>query len=131
MGVFNNITNALNAKLASIPAIPQVMWPNEGKEPTQGVSFVRPTLLPAASQVYTLTDENYHSGIYQVDIYVKLKNGSSQALLIADAIREAYNRQTLNSSGTRVFIQNISMSQAQREDAWWRVFIEINYVTVA
>jgi len=131
MGVFNNIQNALNAKLASIPAIPLVYYPNSSQEPQRGTNFVRPSLLPAASELYTINNENYHSGIYQVDIFVKLNNGTSQALLIADAIREAFNRQILNASGTRVFIQNISMSTAERDEAWWRVFLEINYICVA
>jgi hypothetical protein len=131
MGVFNNIQNALNTKLASIVGIPTVYYPNDNNEPTRGTNFVRPTLLPASSELYTINNENYHSGIYQVDIFTKLNKGTSEALLIADSIREAFNRQVLTSSGTRVFIQNINMSRAERDEAWWHVFLEINYICVA
>lgn len=131
MGVLNNIQNALNAQLAGISGVPLIYYSNDSREPIRGIPFLRPTLLPAASEVYTLTDGNYHSGIYQVDIFTKINNGTSEALLIADAIRNGFNRQTLNSSGTTVFIKNISMSQGQREEAWWHVYLEINYICVA
>lgn len=131
MSVFNNIQNALNAKLSAISGVPTIFWPNSIKEPIRGQNFVRPSLLPASSELYTLNNGNYHTGIYQIDIFVKLNNGTSEALLIADAIRDGFNRQRLNSSGTTVFIQNISMSQAERSEAWWRVYLEVNYLSVA
>lgn len=131
MGVFNNIQNALHTKLAAVSGLPTIYYPNDNNEPVRGTNFVRPTLIPAASQLYTINNENYHSGIFQVDIFVKLNNGTSQALLLADSIREAFNKQVLTASGTRVFIQHISMSRAERDEAWWHVFLEINYICVA
>jgi len=131
MGVFNDIQNALNAKLNSISGIPAIYWPNDQKEPINGTSFVRPTLMPASSELYTLNDSNYHSGIYQIDIFVPLKTGTSVAMLIADKIREAFNKQSFSSNTTLVHTQQISISLGEREEAWWHCYVEVNYLCVA
>jgi hypothetical protein len=131
MGVFNNIQNALNVKLNSLSGIPTIYWPNTQNEPTAGTNWLRPTLLPAASRPETLTNGNYHSGIYQVDIYTSLKKGTSEAFLIADTIREGFNRQRLANNGTIVNIVNVSVSTARRDEGWWNVFVEISYICVA
>jgi len=132
MGVFNDIQNALNTKLNSISgSLPAIFWPNTQKEPTKNVDYIRPTLLPASTELYTLNAGDYHQGIYQVDIFVQLNKGTSAALVIADQIRTLFRRQSLVSGTTIVHTQNISMSQAQRDEGWWHVFVEVNYLSVA
>lgn len=131
MSVFNNIQNALNTQLNSVGGLPTIYWPNTPNEPVQNTNFIRPTLLPATSQLYTLNEGDYHQGIYQVDVFVKLKQGTSEALLLADTIRDSFRRESLTSSGTIVHIQNISMSQAERIEGWWRVMVNISYLSVA
>ncbi len=131
MGVLNDIQNALNTKLDSLSGLPTIYWQNTSKEPIQGTNFIRATLLPAAGRLLTLNNENEHIGIYQVDIFTKINNGTSQALLLADIIREGFLRQSLITNTTIVHIQNISMSQAQRDESWWHMFVEINYFSVA
>ena len=132
MGVFNDIQNALNQKLQSLSgSLPLILWPNSQKEPLKGVDYLRPTLLPASSENYTLNNGNYHQGIYQIDIFVDLNKGTSTALSIADQIRTLFLRQSIVKNTTIVHIQNISMSQAQRDEGWWHVFVEVNYLSVA
>ena len=132
MGVFNDIQNALNAKLNSISGdLPLIYWPNSQLEPNRNNSYIRPTLLPASSENYTLNGGNYHQGIYQVDIFVQLNKGTAAAFLLADQIRELFLRQSIVANTTIVHIQNISMSQAQRDEGWWHVFVEVNYLSVA
>jgi len=131
VGTFNNIQNALNTRLANISGLPVIYYPNDQKEPLQSTPYLRPTLLPATSQLYTLNDGDYHQGIYQIDIYKQLKFGSAPVLLIADAIRDGFRRQSLTSNGTIVHIQNISISQARKEEGWWSCYVEVNYLCVA
>jgi len=131
MSTFNNIQNALNIKLNSLSGLPTIFWPNTQLEPAQNQNYIRPTLIPATSTLYTLNEGDYHSGIYQVDVFVKLKQGSSEALLLADVIRDGFIRESLTEGGTLVHIQNISMSQAERIESWWRVFVEIRYLSIA
>lgn len=131
MSTFNDIQNALNTQLNSLSGLPSIYWPNTQIEPVEGSNFVRPTLIPATSELYTLNEGDYHRGIYQVDVFVKLKQGTSEALLLADIIRDGFRRESLTSNSTIVHIQNISMSRAERIESWWRVIVDISYLSVA
>ncbi len=131
MSTFNDIQNALNTKLNSVSNIPTVYWPNTQNEPAQGTSWIRPTLMPATSELYTLNNENMHKGIYQIDIFTPLKKGSYDTIAIADSIRDAFNRASLVANTTTVFIQNISISSSQKVESWWHCYIEVNYLCVA
>jgi len=131
MSTFNNIQNALNAKLASLSGLPTIFYQNTQNTPAQGVSYLRPTLLPARSTLLTLNDEDMHQGLYQIDIYTQLKKGTAPILLLADIIRDGFRRQSLVSSGTIVHIQNISISPVQQIESWCHCYVEVNYLCVA
>lgn len=131
MSVFNNIQNALNTQLASLSGLPVIYYPNMQNEPIQGTPYIRPTLLPARSELLTLNNEDMHQGLYQIDIYTQLKKGTAPILLLADIIRDGFRRQSLTSSGTVVHIQNISISPTQRVESWWHCYVEVNYLCVA
>lgn len=129
MSLINNIQNALNAKLASINGLPTVYYPNVEKTPVQGTDWLRPTLLPANSDLYTLNNENMHQGIYQIDIFTQIKKGTAPLLLIADSIRDSFNAdKSLTSGGQVVHLQQISIGQAQRIESWWSCYVQINYL---
>ncbi len=131
MSTFNDIQNALNTKLAATSGLPVIYYPNMDKEPVQGTSYIRPTLLPANTTLLTLNNEDMHQGIYQIDIYTELKKGTAPTLLIADAICTAFRRTKLTANSTIVHAQQISMSQAQRVESWWHMYISINYICIA
>lgn len=131
MSTFNDIQNALNAKLASISGLPTIFYENIQNTPSQGTSYLRPTVLPASSELYTFTEGDLHHGIYQIDIYTQVKKGTSPMLLLADAIRDGFRRAKLTSGSTTVFIQNISISPAQQIENWWHCYVEVNYLCVA
>lgn len=131
MGVFNDVQNALNARLNALSGLPTIAWPNDQKEPAQGTNYIRPTLLAVLDTLYTLNNEDFYRGIYQIDIFTKLKNGSAEALLLADVIREGFRRQSLTSNSTIVHTQEISTSQAERVEGFWRVMVDVNYICVA
>lgn len=129
MSLINNIQNALNNYLSGIAGLPTIYYPNVSKEPIQGTEFLRPTLLPANSELFTVNNENRHIGIYQIDIFTDLKKGTAPLWLIADAIRDGFKTiKSVSSGGDTVFIQEISISQAQRIESWWSCFVQINYL---
>lgn len=129
MSLINNIQNALNTQLATVAGLPTAYYPNVQKEPTQGTNWVRPTLLPANSTLFTITNENKHMGIYQVDIFTQLKKGTAPLWLIADAIRDNFKAVHSITSGSDVIhIQEISISQASREESWWHCYVQVNYI---
>ena len=131
MSVFSDIQNALNTALNNISGLPAIYFPNDLKQPLQDIPYIRPTLLPAASQLYTLDDEDLHLGIYQVDIFVPLKKGIKELNDYADAIHDSFRRETFTIGTTNVFIQQISISQQQRIEAWWSCYVEVGYLCVA
>ena len=129
MSLINNIQNALNTQLATVSGLPTVYYPNVENTPSQGTSWVRPTLLPANSVLYTLNNANMHQGIYQVDIFTQIKKGTAPLWLIADSIRDNFNAVNgITSGADTVHIQEISISQAQRIESWWSCYVQINYI---
>ncbi len=129
MSLINNIQNALNTRLATVSGLPTVYYPNVESTPTQGTSWVRPTLLPANSDTFTLNGQNQHQGIYQVDVFTQIKKGTAPLWLIADAIRDNFNTNKKITSGSDVInIQAISFSTAQRVESWWSCYVQINYI---
>lgn len=129
MGVFSNIQRALDTKLNTLANRPFIAWPNTKYAPTENTAFIRPTLLPVSSDLYTLNNEHRNPGIYQIDVFVPLEKGLNSALSLIDDIAEHFSSDRRLSAGTdTVFIQNISISPAERQEAWLRIYIEINYV---
>jgi len=131
MSVFSDIQNALNTALSEISGLPVIYYPNDLKSPVQDNSYIRPTLIPASSELYTLNEGDFHQGIYQVDVFVPLKKGIREVNQYADAIHDGFKRQTFNIGTTNVFIQQISISQQQRIEAWWSCYVEVSYLCVA
>jgi len=129
MSLINNIQNALNERLSDIVNLPQIFWPNIANEPQKGVDWIRPTLIPANSQLSTLNNYDMHQGIYQIDIYTGLKKGTAPLFLLADAIRDDFKSvKSLTSGDDIIHLQAISISQAQRVESWWSCFVQINYL---
>jgi hypothetical protein len=128
MSLNNNIQNALTHQLSQVPSIPTIAYANADFEPEKGVDYVRPTLIPARSEMFSL-EEGKHSGIYQVDIYTELNKGTAPLLLLADSIRDKFiSDRRLTSGSDVIFIQEISISPAQRVEGWWSCYVEINYI---
>ena len=130
MSVFSDIHNALNLHLDGISGLPDIYYPNVDAEPTKPVNWLRPTLLPASTETYTLDGNDKFHGIYQVDIFTILKTGIDPINTIADAIRDGFNRQTLSFGGTLVRIENVNVSPIARDEAWLHCFVEINYFCI-
>lgn len=129
MAVLGNIQAALDTRLNSLSNRPFIAWPNTKYVPAENVSYIRPTLLPAASQLYTITDNHRNSGIYQIDIFTALEKGMAPALTLADNIKVHFEaNRTLTSGSDQVLIQAVSMGIPERQDAWFRVYLEVNYI---
>lgn len=129
MSLINNIQNALNTQLNTVVGLPTVAWPNVKYTPAQGTSYVRPTLLPARGELFTLNNEHMHKGIYQIDIFTQLKKGTAPLWLIADSIRDNFNAvKSVTSSSDVIHIQEINFSEARQVEGFWNCYVEINYI---
>ncbi len=132
MGVFSNIQTAMDTTLASTPSVPPIAWSNVEYTPTIGTTFVRPTLMPAGSQMATLNGTLKNPGIYQVDIFTPVGKGEGAALIIADRIKMHFeaNRRLVANSDT-IFILQVSLGKGERENAWNHIFVEVNYYCIS
>lgn len=129
MGVFSNIQRALDIKLNALADRPYIAWPNTKFKPSENASYIRPTLLPAASTLATLNDDHRNPGIYQVDVFVPLEKGLNAALTLVDDIKVHFeSERSLVEDDDVIMIQNISLGRLERQDAWFRVYLEVNYI---
>lgn len=129
--IFYNIQKALDQRLNTVSGLPTVAWPNIKFRPVRGTAHVRPTLLPATSTKETYAGTDRNPGIYQVDIYRPLDEGPKAALELADDIREHFDDQILTESGQKVYIENISILPPTRQESWYVLSVEINYLSIA
>lgn len=131
MGVFANIQRVLDEKIKTAPSNTYISWPNTNVKPgnAQLTQYIRPTMLLAATDVYTLNDYERIPGIYQIDVFGQTNRGVGQVYNIADEIKTHFeSSRTLIQDGTVVLIKGISMRQAEREDAWFKVIVEVNFI---
>ncbi len=124
------IEQALQKALNNVSGIPSVAWPNVKFEPAVGTAFLRPTLLPAKTDTFTLNEYNKHSGIYQIDIYVPNDKGIKDMYTLADSIKDYYqNNKRLVQGGQIVFVMSVGIGKSERQDAWYSTFVEIQYIS--
>ncbi len=129
MGVFSNIQRALDKRLALLPNIPFVAWPNTKTAPGISQTYLRPTLLPAKSTLYTLNDENFNPGIYQIDIFTPLNLGVGAALDLADNIKSLYEQaRTIVEGSDTIYIQEVSLIKGDRSDTYFMMSLDVSYI---
>lgn len=129
MGVYTNIYAALNTRLDALPSRPPVAWPNTNYKPILNTTYIRPTLLPAASELSSLARGQTHRGIYQIDVFVPVEKGINTLTTWLDAIESHFAAQdTLTAGSTKVYIQQSGISDFQRDEAWFFGYISINYL---
>jgi len=131
MATFANIQRVLDERLKTMPGVPFISWPNAEVRPGNAAltQYVRPSLLLANTELYTLNDYERIPGIYQIDIYGQLNRGVQQVYSIADSLKDHFeSNRALVQGSSLVFIQGINMGQAVREDKWFRVFVEVNFM---
>lgn len=129
MAVHTNIELALHTRLATLSGLPAVEWPNTAYTPTENTQFLRPTILPASSKLETLTGQEAHIGIYQVDVFVPLEKGVAALHTLLDGIATLFkSNKTMTAGGDTVFVQAVSRGRAQRQESWYVGFIEVNYL---
>lgn len=128
MAVFANIQKVLDTRLKALPSNPSIAWPNVKFIPGNASYYVRPTLIMSSTDVYTLDDYNRLPGIYQVDIFGQLNRGIQQVYSVADEIKSHFDTEKRLSEGSTVLhVNGIRLSQGERDEAWFKVFVEINF----
>lgn len=128
MGIYTEISAALNTQLARLEIEFPIQWPNTDYLPIEGTLFVRPTLLPATGVLNTLAGSYLQKGIYQIDVFCPLDMGMSVLTDITDIIYDLFSSdKVLTSNNQNIFIQDIVQGKAERTQGWYMGFVEIHY----
>jgi len=118
------LQNALNARLAALPDLPDVAWPNVPYTPQNGTEYLRPTLLPADNAPATLQWAETMTGIYQVDVFMPdAIKGPAAALTRAESIASHFRASTIDGLAIRA----ITVGTAQPDGAFYRVPVSVVY----
>lgn len=126
--VFTNIEACLNTRLSQLAGLPPVQWPNVDFMPTEGQTFLRPTLMPAAGKLSTVAGSYIETGLYQIDIFTPLNQGSYELTSLQDEIFNLYaGNKTITSNSVTVFVQDIVQGKGVREDGWYLGYITVYY----
>jgi hypothetical protein len=107
-----------------------VAWENIDFAPTQGQTYLRPTVLPSDTVQAELGDQgrDYHTGIYQVDVMAEAGEGKNAAYVLADSIADHFARGTdLTYNGVVVTIQQTKRLTGRTDSGWFMVPVEINF----
>mgnify|MGYP003643012703 CR=1 FL=1 len=131
---FLDISAALDTKLntfAVANSIP-VAWENLEYTPVVGTLYLRPTLLPAATEPVGLSYVSAldHLGIYQIDVIAPVDKGKGAAVTKADLLVTAFARGNLTYNGKIVTIKSTSRSTGTRDGAYYIVSVIINYQSI-
>ena len=128
MGRFSNIREALDSKLSSLSNLPSVAWENIKFDPAEGVTYLRPTVIPTISSMSTLARQQNNEGLYMIDIFVDKGNGSKTLLELVDDIYDHFvSTISLTANGTKVYIQAIERTPTRIEGAWATCSVSINF----
>lgn len=128
MAVFANIAKILDTRLKALPSSPSIAWPNTKFVPGNFAMYIRPTLILGDTDVYTLNDRNMLPGIYQVDVFSQLNRGIASAYAVADEIKNHFDGDKEMTEGSTILhIHGISLAQGERDDAWFHIYVSINF----
>jgi hypothetical protein len=130
MTEYLDISGALDLHLSTMAGLPDVAWENLDYQPVQGVSYLRPTHIPASTNQAALgnSGEDRHDGIYQVDVIAEAGKGKGAAYTLADQVADHFARGTdLTYNGLTVTIRNTPRLTGRTSNGWFIVPVEVQY----
>lgn len=127
---FKDIQIALDTRLSTLPGSTPVAWENTEYKPTKGQEWIRPTLISASSTLSCLDVRGQmNPGIYRVDVFYPVDNGSGNLLEKLDTIREHFQESlSLRSNETIILIRAVSIFQKLIEEkSWFMGSVDVNF----
>jgi len=130
MSFFDNIRTALDTKLNSLTGGTPIAWENGSYPPIKGTAFIRPRLIPSPSLLADFNGLQDNRGIYQIDLFYPLSNGTGDMLTKMDQIYDHFkNDIRLVSEGVVVNINEITRTRAgEVDEAWFMASLEIHFI---
>lgn len=126
--VFNDISAALDGRLALMPSLPPVAWENKVYEPVVDVLFLRPTNIQGDTVAATgAQDETV--GIYQVDVFAPTGEGKNAVVVMADMVADWLKQNTeITYLNQMVRVRSVSRGLIRSdENGWLSVNVDVTY----
>lgn len=129
MSFFLGVQTALDTQLYTLNNDIDIAWENINYTPIKESPYLRPTVMMSPSSLLNLDVLQLNEGIYQVDLFYPLEQGSGDLSSMADRIYDLFkSQQQIVSNDTTVYIKQISRTTpAIVEDAWFMASVEINF----
>ena len=128
---FTDISSALDSRLSTFAGGDPVAWPNIEFTPDTQTLFLRPSILPVATEQIGLGNDGFdiHRGIYQVDIVAMAGEGRGAAEAKADAVANHFARGTdLSYNGLSVRLGDVSRNQGINVGDRFVISLSIDYL---
>lgn len=102
---------------------------HEGKnfEPTSGVLYIRPFVLPASTSTNDLSGKDMYGGVFQIDVMAPVGKGRVECDAMCDTIAAHFNRQTLTYGGQDTIIRAISRTGGTVDGDRYKVSVSIEF----
>lgn len=127
---FTDISAALSGRLNTLTGETPVAWENLDYTPTDGVMFLRETLLPSSTLQTSFGNVGYdeHLGVYQIDVFAPKGGGKGAAIAKADSVADHFKRgTTLTYNSADVRIRTVSRAVFGYDENWLILSITIEY----
>jgi hypothetical protein len=130
VSVFASQSAALDGHLATMAGLPPVAWDNIEYEPVLGTAYLRPTDIRGTTNPVTISTagKDWTIGIYQIDVFTPAAAGKAAGIELADLLADHFAPVLiLTSGGVEVMTLSVSMRTSEKEGAWARKIVEIEY----
>lgn len=128
MGIFADISAALDGHLNTLTNAPPIAWPNGTYTPVEGTLYLRVTHSPITAQTVTHDYAENHGGTYLVTVFAPAGKYKGEALTMADAVADHFaGTRKLTYGGVTATVRAVSTATPVREGAWFSMPVAIAY----
>lgn len=129
MAVFKDLQAALETRLSTLSGLPEVAWANTAFKPTEDTAFFRPFIVPASGESLTQNRLQLNTGLFIIDTFVPSEKGTAALNTLVDAVYDHFMAvNTVTSGTTEVELVGINRMLAERDEAWFKGGVEIQYM---
>lgn len=127
MAAFKDIKIALDSYLDSMGS-DVIAWEGVRFSPMSAGLYLRPTVLPAVSNVAALNRTQEHNGIYQIDIIADRDTDIDTIFDKADEIRQHFLAvDSLTENTTSIFLRSITQLVLDDDEAYLYLPVQITW----
>lgn len=127
MAAFKDIKIALDSYLDSMGS-DVIAWEGVRFSPMSAGLYLRPTVLPAVSNVAALNRTQEHNGIYQIDIIADRDTDIDTIFDKADEIRQHFLAvNSLTENTTSIFLRSITQLVLDDDEAYLYLPVQITW----